>query len=278
MNAMNIIMNEITSRECRRYLDRGGDLVFAPVGAVERLGPHLPLGARNMVVSAIARLLAEQNGGLCLPVVPYATVYDTYAQRGGIDVPPEFMHRYCYDICRELEANAFRRIVFVSFQEELYYLSHEYFQERNLTVVYLNPDAYFNAPETVAAALDAHGRELWRLIGCLRADGDTDMLARVLDKTRDCFNAYEPIINENKRVLDKLGTTGHQMGADEWRFYPVSLGKSLGETTAFEAPDQSVIDRARDELVNWVRSLGPSIADMSKYQNYLDGIEFTRPI
>jgi len=271
-------MDYITSREFRAFLDKGGDLALVPLGTVERLGPHLPLGARNIVVSAIARLIANSNNGLCLPVIPYGTVYDAFNQRGSIDITPGFMHGYSYNVCDELVANGFKRIIFVSFQEELYYLSHEYFQEHNLAVIYLNPNSFYEMPDSTVSSLDAHGRELWRLVGCLQSLGNEETLNRVFEKSREYFHTFAPVVNRAKRNLDLLGVTGHKMGENEWQFYPVNLGKGLEDPSIpFAMPEQALVDQARDELLGWIRSLSQSIADLTTYQNYLNRTTFSRP-
>ena len=276
---MDVMLDHLTSRECKAYLDGGGDLAFVPVGTLERLGPHLPLGARNYVVTAIARILSEKNNGLCLPLIPCSTVYDTFGQRGSMDITPEFIHRYCYDVCGELSANGFKRIIFISFQEELYYLSHAYFQERNRAVIYMHPDSFFSAPDTVAASLDNHGRELWRLAACLRATGNDEMLDRVLSKTEKFFHTYELVINEGRQFLNLLGSSACKTGEKEWRYYPVNLGKSLEHKSApYIKPDRALPDQARDELLSWLDSLTPAVNDLSTYQEYIDERAFRRPL
>lgn len=254
---MSILMNYMSSRECKAYLDKGGDLVLVPLGTVARLGPHLPLGARGMVVSAIARLMAEKYDGLSLTLIPYSTVYDTFNQLGSMDIPPELMHKYCYNLCDELVANGFKRIIFISFQEELYYLSNEYFQEHNMAVIYMNPNSFFNTTNSTVSSLDVHGKELWRLVACLNALGDAKMLERIFEKTQTFFHDTAP----------------------EWQFYPVNLGKGLEEpSAAFEMPGQALLDKATAELHSWIDNFSQPIADLSLYQNYLNGLTFKRPI
>lgn len=268
-------INELTSRECLSYLQSGGDLVFVPIGAHERLGPHLPLGARAMVADAIAMRMAEKHGGLCLPMIPYATIYDTHALKGSIDIDTGLMHRYLTGLCDELTANNFRRIVFVGFHEELYYLCHEYFQHHHLAVAWIHPDRLFESG--AAKPLDRHGRELWRLVACLRAIGCEDLLARVLEKTRAEFGAHSVVRNIGRENLDKLGYTGHKMQAGEWMIYPVNLGESLGQSDHFRAPDSALIEKAHAELDTWLDCFGAPLSSLSEYQNFLDANPITRP-
>jgi mycofactocin system creatininase family protein len=44
-------------------------LVLVPVGSTEQHGPHLPLGTDTLIATAVARELAESNGGYVAPAV-----------------------------------------------------------------------------------------------------------------------------------------------------------------------------------------------------------------
>ena len=277
---MNI--NHLTSRECKAYLQDGGNLAIVPFGRIESIGPHMPLGARNIVVSAVAQLVAEKNNGLVMPLIPYGTVYDAFNQRGSIDITPDFMHEYCFNLCDELIANGFERIVFVSFQEELYYLSHDYFQRHNKPVIFMNPNVFidtaYGAPISATALnMDVSGRELWLLAACLHATQNTEMLQKVFAKVEEYFHIL-PIDNPGKKGLDLLGKSGYKMQDGQWQAYPVNLGCSLGECDRFEPPSDAMLDKAKDELLSWISSLTPAIADITVYQKYLNANTLTRRV
>ena len=128
-------LQEMPSRVANAYLRRGGDLCLVPVGSVERVGPHLPLGSRCFVVEALARMLAEAADGLYLPITPYSTVADTYKQPGSVDVPEETLVTYVRNVVDELVHNGFRRIVIMTYLDYLRYsLPVEYYEEENLAV------------------------------------------------------------------------------------------------------------------------------------------------
>ena len=278
----NLSINHLTSRECKAYIQAGGNLAFVPVGRMERLGPHMPLGTRNIEVSAVAKLLAEKNGGLVLPLIPYSTVYDAYDQPGSIDITPQHIHEYCFDLCNELVGNGFTRIVFVSFQEELYYLTQEYFQQHNIAVVYTNPilfiDMTYGHPKSATAkSLDIHGRELWLLAACLHATQNHEMLDKVFAKTKEYFN-MAPILNQGRQIANMIGNSGFSLKDGQWQVYPVNLGCSLENSTAFVPPSPELLDKAKDELLQWLDSVAPSVADIAAYQKYLDAHEYKRQL
>ena len=251
-------ITEITSREFGAYVNGGGDLVFIPAASPERLGPHLPVGARAIVAEVIADKLAEEHGGLSLPLIPYTAVYDDFNGRGSMDIDISLMHRYFTDLCDELVANKIRRIVFVSFHPELYYLINEYFQSKNIAVAWLSPDRF--QPKS---RLDRHGYELWRLIACLNLAGNHEMIDKILEKTRK-YAGLTPPENKQRDILAMFGGTGYKMQDGEWRFYPVDLG-SLGD-----------IDAAARELDGWLKSLAEPLAGLAEYQDYLDANPFSR--
>lgn len=53
-------INELTSPECMEYINEGGNLAFVPIGGIERLGPHLPLGARGMEAVLLPCICGEK--------------------------------------------------------------------------------------------------------------------------------------------------------------------------------------------------------------------------
>lgn len=269
-------INELTSRECGTYIESGGDLAVVPVGCTERLGPHLPLGVRGMVADAIAMRLADKAGGLCLPLIPYSAVYDTAALVGSTYIHPDVMHRYLTDLCDELVASRFRRIVFISFHEELYYLCHEYFQTKGLAVAWVHPDRFVEAGG-IAAALDAHGRELWRLAACLMISGQEALLHRVLDKTRETFGQYPVIEHPNRAILRRLGHTGCPMLPGEWAVYPVPLGRSLEPIAPWQEPEAELCEIAAAELDAWLDTLAAPLSSLSTYQAFIDSHPLSRP-
>src|SRR5438105_853938 len=106
-------LGELTSRQCNAYQVQGGDIMLVPVGSVEVLGPHLPMGGRGFVAEAFCRLLAEQVEGLILPVTSYASVSHTYDRPGSVDVPETILNSLMRAVLDDLFATGFRRLLLV---------------------------------------------------------------------------------------------------------------------------------------------------------------------
>jgi hypothetical protein len=269
-------LNELTSRECGEYVKNGGNLIFVPAASPERLGPHLPVGARGMITEIIADKLAEYHNGLSLPLIPYTTVYDDFDSRGSIDIEPQLVNRYLTELCNELTANKLRRIVFVTYQTEIYYLCNEYFQEKHIAVAALSPEGLCGQAESKARALDRHGKELWLLAACLRLNKNQEMLDKIFEKTRKYFG-MKPPENKQRDILRMFGDSGYKTYENEWRFYPANLCGSLpGETEVFELPGDKMLDAAALELEIWLKSFDAPLAALTTYQGYLDENPFVR--
>ena len=61
-------------------------LAILPIGALEAHGPHLPVGTDNLLAQAIAERVAEQLGGVLLPLLPYGQVWSLQDFPGSLSV------------------------------------------------------------------------------------------------------------------------------------------------------------------------------------------------
>ncbi|HHV96852.1 MAG TPA: creatininase family protein [Clostridiaceae bacterium] len=251
-------MAEITSRECKKYLEEGGDLVFVPMGSIERLGPHLPLASKCFVVYAISEALAKRNRGYCLPVLPYSTLYDTYSGAGSMSVDAKILYDYTYDISKELMENGFRRIIFVSYFKELYYVIAEFFQEKDLPIAWISPDQ-IPFPE----AKDENTRVTSLVAACLKLCGREDLLERLLAENKKHFGKFKGPLSERYPLseLRKLGRMGYHFKKDEYEILPV-------ETV--------LVDEAVAAINKWVEEKVPAVEALKEYAYYISRARFDR--
>ena len=130
MSLQRHLLSELTSRQCNEYQVQGGDIMLVPVGSVEVLGPHLPVGGHCFVAEAFCRLMAEQVNGLRLPVTPFASVQNTFDRPGSVDVPETIVNGYLRAVMDDLHATGFRRILLVTYLDYLrYYTPQEFYED-----------------------------------------------------------------------------------------------------------------------------------------------------
>ena len=111
---MTVLMAEMTRPE---YEARVRDsVVIVPVCSTEQHGPHLPLGADAIQVTAIALRVAERLDAIVAPTIPYG--YRSAPRSGGGEIFPgttsltgETLTLVARDVLRALVRHGARRIV-----------------------------------------------------------------------------------------------------------------------------------------------------------------------
>jgi creatinine amidohydrolase len=90
------------------------DLVLIPLGAVEVYGPHLPLGADGIAVSALAKRVAEKVPAFVAPLIPvgYSAALDEFP--GTLSVRPSSLVAYTRDVAESFIGWGCRRILFLN--------------------------------------------------------------------------------------------------------------------------------------------------------------------
>jgi creatinine amidohydrolase len=97
-------------------------IVYVPTGAIEWHNAHLPFNTDSLIADGLAHRLAEETGGVILPVNPWATAC-TFTKRGPYPFEhsvgsvalydPDLYLRLTRAIAQGILDNGFRRIVFV---------------------------------------------------------------------------------------------------------------------------------------------------------------------
>ncbi len=247
-------LTEWTSRECRDYLLGGGDLAFVPVASVERLGPHLPLGGRLKLASVLADALARRHGGVCLPAVPFATTLETDGTPGTISVEAQAAERYLWEICEELVTGGFRRVVYVGWQSELYYVVAEYFQQHDVSPSWIIPDRI-----RLPGVEDADVCRTALIAAAYRIDGNEAMVDEIARRSRE--GAGRTDVPEYLARIREVGVLGYRNEIDEWTISPVP-----------EVP----VDAAAAALTGWVDDLEDGLAALGEYNGAIARSRFDR--
>ncbi len=173
-------LRELTSRQCNDYQIQGGDIMLVSVGSVEVLGPHLPVGGCCFVAEAFARLMAEEVGGLCLPVTPYASVQHTFDRAGSVAVPARTVDAYIRAVMDDLLATGFRRILVVTYLDYLrYYIPQEFYEDHQVAAAGIHLEEELH-PE----ARDLGVGEDSVILGALRILGRQDLVEKAERENR----------------------------------------------------------------------------------------------
>jgi creatinine amidohydrolase/Fe(II)-dependent formamide hydrolase-like protein len=243
---------EMPSRVANAYLKRGGDICLVPVGSVERVGPHLPLGSRCFVVEALAKMLAEAADGLYLPVTPYSTVGDTWKQPGSVDVPEETLVTYVRNVVDELIDNGFRRIIIMTYLDYLRYsLPCEYYEEEQIALAGIHMREGLHR-----FGADVPQAETSLLLAALKVLGNDALAAEVEARTQKLL-AEKPAFTPVPAYVTELrrwANLAYEMGPSG---FPVLPGK--GASAA----------KGERLLKQMVKGFVPAVAALRDYNDYI---------
>jgi len=245
-------LTEMPSRVANAYLKRGGDICIVPVGSVERVGPHLPLGTRCFVVEALAKRLAEACDGLYVPVIPYGAVADTWEQPGTVDVPEETLVVYVRDTLDELVENGFRRIIILTYLDYLRYsLPCEYYEEEDLAVagVHLGESLhrYGSDPAQTETSL---------ALAAAKVLGKDTLVKEIQQRTRKLLAAKRTFaeVPDYVRELRRFANLAYERGPDGFPVLPVK-GASV-------AKGERILKRMVKDFV-------PAVEALKEYNDYI---------
>ena len=246
------LLCELTSRQVNQYQVQGGDIMLVPVGSVEVLGPHLPVGARCFVAEAFCKLLAEAVNGLYLPVTPYSSVADTFDRPGSVDVPETVLCRFMRGVMDDLVATGFRRVLLVTYLDYLrYYTPQEVYEDRGVAA------AGIHLVEELGHRVREEGvRESSWVAGALRVLGREDLVAKVEQENQRLLSAgfQQAESPPALATLQRVGVVGHARPAGSYLVPPdPELSAEKGE---------AVLRRAAAEMV-------PAVASLRDYNEFL---------
>jgi creatinine amidohydrolase/Fe(II)-dependent formamide hydrolase-like protein len=243
-------LRELSSRDVNAYLRGGGDFISIPVGSTERLGPHLPAGARTYVCTALARLFAEAFDGVYSPAIPYAPVAHTFRQAGSADVKTETLFDYVRDVVDEMYRNGFSRVLIVTYDHYLRYsLPNEYFEETNRALLGVS------AAEMIEGTR-GEVSETSVALGAMRILGLADLAANCEKESRRLAGKAEAhVAEDSRRVAEVRGTLGFTMPPGKWEIAPDAKA-SAEEGEAF--------------LRKMADGKKPHFEDWKRYQEFLD--------
>jgi hypothetical protein len=129
------------------------------------------------------------------------------------------MHKYLYDLCGELRANGFTRILIVGAMTELYYLVCEVFENENYAPLWVDVNEI-----PVVGAGNRDERITWLVAGALRLNGREDLLDRLISLNGQLCGNVPPTPREDARfaMFRKFGRVGYSLAEDEDDVKPVS--------------------------------------------------------
>ena len=245
---------ELSSRQYKRYILEGGDLAALPVGSMEVMGPHLPVGIKYFIAKAVAEEICRTHDGLCLPVIPLSPITGS-KERGGIGLDAQTALDYIKDVVCEAHENGIRRMLLVGNFDELYYVVAEIFQEYDIPLVHIDP---MRLP--VSDDADPHQYFNDLAAGCLKLLGESKLLQKTIAANAKHYKkgGYRAP-DEETPIAGLLNVI-----ESDWRsgVYPHFYGKDEYKVLPVEKIDA---DSAASAIKKWVKKRTGSLEALAKY-------------
>lgn len=116
MKPKTVFLGEMTNPEIERLIAERGDksMVLIPIGSFEQHGPHGPVLTDTFIPTEVCRRVAERNGAVVAPSVPYGLSYPHKGFTGVVYLRMSTFAALVEDLCAQFATMGFKRIVFVN--------------------------------------------------------------------------------------------------------------------------------------------------------------------
>lgn len=161
-------MEDLTSPQFVKALEKAGGVCVIPLGIIEKHGPHLPLGTDLYEARQTAFTAAELEYAVIFP--PYFTgqILEARHQPGTIAYSTELMWKMLEETCLELSRNGLKKIILMnghggntSFLQ--YFCQAQLAEQKDYVVVLFQPDPDEETQKTIRTikktTLDGHAGE-----------------------------------------------------------------------------------------------------------------------
>ena len=161
-------MEELTSPQFIKAIEKAGGVAIVPLGIIEKHGPHLPLGTDLFEAREVAFNAATQEYAIVFPPYFSGQIFEAKHQPGTIAYSNELMWKALEETCIELSRNGLKKIIILnghggnsSFLQ--YFCQSQLMSPRDYIVVLFRPGTdQVNAKEIKSlkkASLDGHAGE-----------------------------------------------------------------------------------------------------------------------
>lgn len=111
--AEKVLIAEMTSPEIEKAL-KNRDTVIIPLGSVEVLGTHGPLGADWFVASEISLVVGRKSHCLVAPAIPYGDTLELNQWPGTVCIDTEILKELYLAVARSFLRAGARRLIFLN--------------------------------------------------------------------------------------------------------------------------------------------------------------------
>ena len=105
---------DLREPEFRKIVKETEAICIIPLGAVERHGPHLPLGTDVFNIRHIAKLATDIEPAVIYPYLPFGLIAEASHYPGTIVLDGHFLMQLLDNICKDVARNGFKKIIILN--------------------------------------------------------------------------------------------------------------------------------------------------------------------
>lgn len=114
MKTKAMLWGDLREPEFAAAVEKSKGVCVIPVGAMEKHGPHLPLGTDNIIAERTACLAAELEPVVVFPTFEFGHINGIQNLHGSICLSNRLILDYLAELCSEIARNGFKKILLLN--------------------------------------------------------------------------------------------------------------------------------------------------------------------
>lgn len=108
-----VLIADMTSPEFKKAAAKSGAVII-PLGSLEQLGQHGPLGTDWFVASDISAILGERTETLVAPAVPFGDTLELDFWPGTVCIDSDILTSFYYSIAKSFLKHGIKKVIFLN--------------------------------------------------------------------------------------------------------------------------------------------------------------------
>ncbi|MBE6912440.1 MAG: creatininase family protein [Ruminococcaceae bacterium] len=109
-----ILWENLKAPDFPEAIEKSKGVCVVPIGAMEKHGPHMPVGTDNIIAERTAILAAEKEPVVIFPTFGFGDINCLQPLHGSICFSTKLLFDYLTELCREIARNGFKKILLLN--------------------------------------------------------------------------------------------------------------------------------------------------------------------
>lgn len=213
-----ILWENLKASEFPEAVEKSKGVCVVPLGAMEKHGPHMPVGTDNIIAERTAILAAEKEPVVIFPTFGFGDVNCLQGIAGSICFSTKLLFDYLTELCREIARSGFKKILLLNAHGGNHPLLTTFCRsnrEKKLDYVVMFANSFGTSPADMKRAFEER-RDDFPYI----TDEDVETVNKYLEVEKEKghadFDELLLVYNERPETID-IARMGDEDGGDRLR-------------------------------------------------------------